>query len=195
VKHWIWNILCALSLLLCVTTVLLWIRSYHVSDHVSLKSISSDGRTKRYCLWESSAGGLSCCIGAFTMLCPFNHDEHEDMRPDHPITWRTDAYPSYPHIPVEGRERLVLGMNWDSENETNPGNYQLWSRTLILPHRWLVLLTALVPVVYSVRRWMGNSGRRQKLGFCKKCGYDLRASKRRCPECGTPFVESPESKP
>ena len=32
--------------------------------------------------------------------------------------------------------------------------------------------------------------KREKLGLCVKCGYDLRGSEERCPECGSEFESS-----
>lgn len=58
---------------------------------------------------------------------------------------------------------------------------------------WLVvLLTSLLPI-RSIRAYLRERARRME-GHCLKCGYDLRASLERCPECGT-AVPSTEPEP
>ncbi|MDB5302565.1 MAG: hypothetical protein JWM97_114, partial [Phycisphaerales bacterium] len=59
------------------------------------------------------------------------------------------------------------------------------SRRLAVPYWSLFILLVLLPIGWSrsairTRR----AKRRKRLGHCPACGYDLRATPERCPECG-----------
>jgi len=55
-----------------------------------------------------------------------------------------------------------------------------------LERGWLLLACAPLPIWSAYRLALrGGPGRRRRAkGLCAKCGYDLRATPERCPECG-----------
>lgn len=58
-----------------------------------------------------------------------------------------------------------------------------WFPDRVYVAHWLISLLTLPLPVIALLRWVGRS-RRYSEGFCVACGYDLRASVDRCPECG-----------
>jgi hypothetical protein len=85
-----------------------------------------------------------------------------------------------PAMPDPHRESLGISFSVFQYNAAQgqcTGSYQL-----ILPY-WLIGLLASTPLMPSVWRWARH---RQRVGdgLCSQCGYDLRHTTDRCPECG-----------
>lgn len=145
------NALTALSLILCVATVLLWLRSY--SPHPPPK-MYGDHRFYDRGFGASYRGALT--------LVHYN-PEHGRDRPFDELSWRLHDFEL---------------SRWQGGNGWNSG----WQYTSVGAPCWAVcLVTAILPILWVYRR------RKQPFrpGLCPTCGYDLRATPDRCPECGT----------
>src|SRR5688500_17904342 len=85
------------------------------------------------------------------------------------------------HPAVAGRARKLLGFAYADLGSIGMPTRRI--AMLVIPYWSLALILSIVPVVALVRdrrrRWQRRNRR------CLQCGYDLRATSDRCPECGT----------
>ena len=65
-----------------------------------------------------------------------------------------------------------------------PGNERIIEiRALRMPYWLFIILFILVPMARVYVQW--KRARAMQRSLCTHCGYDLRATPDRCPECGT----------
>jgi hypothetical protein len=180
--RYILNCVTVLSLVLCLATVALWVQSwlvdaslYHSGDNdVSLRSSAGEFAIQINKLlnpeeWIGMARGW--------YMLPVH-------RPSTPIASRLGSGPT-----LWNR----LGFAGFHGSTSGPGVPRFDIRMIVIPYWPLVIVCALLPIRSAIR-WTPRK-RRIKRGLCPACGYDLRATPERCPECGSTAERSSARSP
>ena len=163
------NVATVLSLLLCVAMAVFWLRSYWRSDCIYWVGHPERGAETPGFTILSAGGGLELCKGFYTSgVVP-------KVMPDG-WHWHVDPGPPIQYANGEAVNRWGVGYGSDSNASERFVH-------VVFPTLLAVILFALLPATrfaLSIRQRY-----RYKLGHCRRCGYDLRATPERCPECGT----------
>jgi hypothetical protein len=167
----LFTVLSVLSLLLCVAVVVLWVRSYWVYDVVRWNRLQLSGVRGGLLVASLTSEGRQS--GEFDpMVAPGL--THERFPPDDGTAWDGGGPEKDWHVAgLRYREGAIFG--------------SFYARALAVPY-WLLLVVGSTPFAgwLSVTRRRRMRERRRQGNLCASCGFDLRATPGRCPECGTP---------
>ena len=162
VKRRMLNVATALSLLLCVAVVVLWIRSHRTSSVFGYYTDrGSDGWYRNF-YFASYRGRVTFVSLRQKFADQLPRGRFHAWDDETPSPQPGTEFAGFGHFHVQGRE-----MGW----------------TEIRVPYWSVVLAAATAPVTTAAGWLRRRGRR-KPGVCPSCGYDLRATPDRCPECG-----------
>jgi len=139
------------------------------------------GRSRFVDDWYNGANGMGVRWSLFSLPGQLIYYRGWEINSQSPpfLTWNSG--PSGTH--AWGRRDTTWGFLWD-EDATAGGRGSMYSRMLIIavPYWSIALVSAVLPAI-AVRRWV-QARRHRRVGVCSACGYDLRATPDRCPECG-----------
>jgi hypothetical protein len=178
------NAATAVSLVLCVATAALTIRSGWVSDGL-VWTTYFDGYTLDQYAVVTSRGGLR-----FTASHNHGLNYTTDTAGGRPRYRRGPAarYPLYDRSRAQGVRAWGPAAGFEVVVEAGavtagspPRGWR--QRSMTFPLCVPALLLAVPPAWYARRRLL-RAARLRARGLCPACNYDLRATPDRCPECG-----------
>ena len=162
--------LTVLSLLLCLASAGLWVRSYWRQDVLGWAGTSRPDAERFFFQIVSGGGGVGVWLGLHS--------------PAYALAARAGGWFAHSFNPrpvpyAGGWPRRRFGFDYDTFRSA----YVRWAG-VVFPAWAAATFFALLPasrLAMAIRR-----RRRKREGHCKHCGYDLRATPDRCPECGKP---------
>jgi hypothetical protein len=196
----LFNIATAASLLLCVAVGVLWVRGRSGADQAEWKyNRSLSDRSAASTEIDLSFGHRLGAIIRWAHAPPRDPNDHTyayyyasaDRSGGHPrLRLRHRRYVPGPDndafSPEDYSSTVYSGwgpVRWYSEDRSRPGDgYSSRSVHIGVSH-WLVALPLLAGPMLWLKRFR-TMRRARRIGACPDCGYDLRATPDRCPECG-----------
>jgi hypothetical protein len=159
VRRRLFNLAAALSLALCVAIAGLWMSSFFWGEDFYYRHVTTNP-TKMFEYHIRTTRGWSVLL-------------IEDANP--PV----DPFKSPLDIQ---RIRSTAGF-WHQRFEGSPDVRSMHGKQFLeVPIAAFVPPVAVPPLVWLTRKH--RERKRRRAGACPSCGYDLRASRDRCPECG-----------
>ena len=170
-KRRLFNALVAMSMLQTALAGAMWVRSHWRRDVFQVSWTSPDVNYRDAANVTFGRSGVS--IG---------YDCYEPNGNPAGAT-RSWSRRSYPHSPPSFGRLMKSQVTFESTDWKLVGKgptlrYRAWT----MPHWVYVVPSLLMPAIW----WIGQRRRAQRVksGQCARCGYDLRATPERCPECG-----------
>ncbi len=169
------------SLFLFITILILWPCSYYVADGISQGrngySDEDGSLIRRIRGLRSSRGVLEITSGHFSsILFPSISPSSEGIHVSHEAS------------PTATNPQLIVWSHLGfSEVRYQTAIIDL--KVLAIPYWFPGLLLSILPILWF-RKFL-RQRRRLASPLCTTCGYDMRATPDRCPECGTPAVTMP----
>ena len=191
----LFTLLSAVSLVLCLGTCVLWVRSYWVADELKRWEIRDYGTppTRYYVELRATTSRGRVVVAAASKHIATKPELWSHTEADGAVApglgtgagWERgdpfDLVASFDFAASSLSSPLLLlrlGIGWWGTGE----NPVLAVREVAFPHAVVAAASAAAPV-WCFRRQLRRR-RRTRSGLCAACGYDLRATPGRCPECG-----------
>jgi hypothetical protein len=168
-KDHVFQMLTWLSLLMCAMAIGLWVRTYWREDIVHLRDCRHSVFTGPGRIWLES-WPRRYFDGFRYLSAPVDYAYNQQFGPFLGFTTL--------HSECFGTSYTAIGSVY---LPPKPDNYPPFRTSYYALPCWLVVVvTGALPIVWLKSRPTPHPGLQ-----CSKCGYDLRATPTRCPECGS----------
>jgi len=181
VRRLVLNLLTTGSLVLCVASGALWVRSYWVWEALNVYDERGDGT-----LWVSTVWSLLCRDGRLS----WDMSQHTDTDPAAIARYGVPNrggrwfFPKNQasHDGAGWWQRHRFEAQWQHDHTLPPHPTTSFLGRIAVPF-WAIVPALAIAPSRRLRRYRRRV-RLRNATLCTRCGYDLRATPERCPECG-----------